>query len=205
MLRRRAGDDPQISEAELRHLVAEVDDQHHAGMATMADDLAELLHGEPRLTLGASRRRFLKGVGLGGLTLTIGQAVMPVSSLLSPAYGAAVAKLTDEQIAAFAESLELAAVAAYQAAASKLTTAAVAQAATTFAGHHGQHATAFAAIAKGSATGKANPKLLQTVGGQIKDAPDEKAVLHIAYDLENSAASTYLFALGALTGTERCS
>jgi hypothetical protein len=200
MLRPRAGDDPQISATDLRRLVAEVDDRHHAGMATMADDLGELIHGEPARSMGASRRRFLQGVGLGGLALTIGQAVVPVSSLLTPAYGAAGVKLTDEQIAAFAESLELAAVAAYQAAASKLTTAAVAQAAVTFAGHHTQHATAFAAIAKGGATGKPNPKLLETVSGQLRDAPDEKTVVQIAYDLENSAASTYLYALGVLSG-----
>ena len=192
--------DPQISETELRHLVAEVDEQHHAGMATLADDLGELLHGEPRHAMATSRRRFLTGVGLGGLTLTIGQAMVPVSSLLRPAYGAEAAKLTDGQIAAFAESLELASVAAYKAAASKLTTPAVAQAASTFAGHHGQHATAFAAVAKGDATGKPNPKLLETVSGQLRDAADEKAVVRIAYDLENGAASTYLFALGALSG-----
>jgi hypothetical protein len=200
MLRRRAGADPHISESELRHRVAEVDEQHHAGMASMAGDLAELIHGEPRHPLGASRRRFLRGVGLGSLTLTIGQAVVPVSSLLSAAHGAAPAKLTDEQIAAFAESLELTAVAAYQAAQPKLTTPAVSQAASTFAGHHGQHATAFAAIAKGTAAGKPNPKLLDTVSGQLHDAPNEKAVVRIAYDLENGAASTYLFALGALNG-----
>ena len=181
--------------------MAEVDDQHHAGMATLEDDLAELIHGEGRHTMAASRRRFLKGVGLGGLALTIGQVVVPVSSLLSPAYGQTAAKkLTDEQIAAFAESLELAAVAAYQQAAAKITTSAVASAAGTFASHHSQHATAFAALTKGQATGKPNPKLLQTVSGQLHDAPDEKTTLHIAFDLENAAASTYLYALGLLTG-----
>jgi len=203
MLRPKAGDDPQISEAELGQLVAEVDDQHHSGMATLEDDLAELVHGEGRHSMGASRRRFLKGVGLGGLVLTIGQAVVPVSSLLSPAFGQAAAapKLTDEQIAAFAESLELAAVAAYQQAAAKITTPAVASAANTFAGHHGQHATAFASLAKGTATGKPNPNLLQTIAGELHDAPDEKVTLKIAYDMENAAASTYLYALGILTGT----
>jgi rubrerythrin len=124
-----------------------------------------------------------------------------VSSLLSPAYGQAVTvpKLTDEQIAAFAESLELAAVAAYQAAAAKITTPAVASAAGTFAGHHSQHATAFASLAKGAATGKPNPKLLQTIAGELHDAPDEKTTVKIAFDLENAAASTYLYALGVLS------
>jgi hypothetical protein len=80
MLRRQAGEDPLISENDLRHLVAEVDDQHHTGMATLADDLGEI-H-----SMAATRRRFIKGVGLGGLVLTIGQAALPVSSLLSSAY-----------------------------------------------------------------------------------------------------------------------
>ena len=200
MLRRPAGEDPLISEVDLRHLVAEVDDQHRTGMTTLDDDLAELIHGEGRHAMAASRRRFLKGVGLGGLVLTIGQAAVPVSSLLAPASAqTATTNPPNEVTAAFAESLELAAVAAYQQAAAKLTTPAVVSAASTFAGHHAQHATAFAALSKGKATGKPNPKLLQTISGEIHDAADEKATIQIAYDMENAAASTYLYALGVLT------
>lgn len=200
MLRRPAGEDPLISATDLRHLVAEVDDQHHSGMATLDGDLGELILGEGRHSMAASRRRFLKGVGLGGLVLTIGQAALPVSSLLSPAYGqTATTNPPNEVTAAFAASLELASVAAYQQAAAKLTTPAVVSAAQTFAGHHAQHAQAFGALAKDKATGKPNPKLLQTLAGQLRDAPDEKATVQIAYDIENAAASTYLYALGILT------
>ena len=202
MLRRQAGEDPLISETDLRHLVAEVDDQHHSGMATLADDLGEVIHGEGRHSMAATRRRFLKGVGLGGLVLTIGQAAVPVSSLLSPAYGqTATTNPPNEVTAAFAESLELAAVAAYQQAAGRLTTPAVISAAQTFAGHHAQHAQAFGALAKDKATGKPNPKLLDTLAGQLRDATDEKSTVQIAYDMENGAASTYLYALGVLTST----
>jgi rubrerythrin len=200
MLRRQAGEDPLISEVELRDLVAEVDDQHHTGMATLDADLAEILHGEGGSSLAASRRRFLKGVGLGGLALTIGQAVVPVSSLLASASAqTATTNPPNEVTAAFAESLELAAVAAYQQAAAKLTTPAVVSAASTFAGHHAQHATAFAALSKGKATGKPNPRLLQTLSAEIHDAASENATIQIAYDMENAAASTYLYALGVLT------
>jgi len=194
MLRRQAGEDPLISENDLRHLVAEVDDQHHTGMATLADDLGEI-H-----SMAATRRRFIKGVGLGGLVLTIGQAALPVSSLLSSAYAQTpTTNPPNEVTAAFAESLELAAVAAYQQAAAKLTTPAVASAAQTFAGHHAQHATAFGSLAKDKATGKPNPKLLATISGQLRDATDEKSTVQIAYDMENAAASTYLYSLGILT------
>jgi len=189
----------EISETALRRLVGDVDDQHRAGLATLPADLAELHHGEGRRTMAASRRQFLQGVGLGGLALTIGPAVLPLQGLLSPAAAATAPKLTDEQIAAFAESLELAAVAAYQQAAAKLTTPAVVSAASTFAGHHAQHATAFAALSKGKATGKPNPRLLQTLSAEIHDAASENATIQIAYDMENAAASTYLYALGVLT------
>lgn len=84
----------------------------------------------------------------------------------------------------------------------KVTTKAVLDAATTFAGHHQEHAAAFGAAAGGSATNKPNPKLLQSVGGEIGSAADEMAIVKIAYDVENAAAATYLFALGALTTPE---
>jgi hypothetical protein len=111
------------------------------------------------------------------------------------------AQTGDAGVAAFAESVELAAVAAYMAAAQsgKVTTPAVLQAATTFAGHHQEHGAAFGAAAGSASTKKANQKLVDMIAPQIQAAADEKAVLEIAYGLENAAAATYLFALGALT------
>jgi hypothetical protein len=81
----------------------------------------------------------------------------------------------------------------------KVTTPAVLQAATTFAGHHQEHGAAFGAAAGSASTKKANQKLVDMIAPQIQAAADEKAVLEIAYGLENAAAATYLFALGALT------
>ena len=59
-------------------------------------------------------------------------------------------------------------------------------------------AAAFGGAADDKASGKPNAKLLATVGDQLKGASDQEGILKIAYDLEEAAAATYLFALGAL-------
>lgn len=188
----------EISDGRLRALVREVDEVHRAGMTTLAGDIAELHAGEGRRVLGPSRRRVLRGLGLGGLGITIGSVVLPWHGLLDPARADQAAD--DKALAKFAESLELAAVAGYQAAAAsgKITTPAVLAAAQTFASHHHDHAGAFGVFAGDASTAKANPAVLAAVSGQIKAAPDQNGVLGVAFDLENAAAATYLFALGAL-------
>lgn len=186
----------EISEHALRAMVREVDDQHHDGLHSMQSDVREL-HAEMRHLRGDSRRGFLTKAGVGAAAITIGSTVLPFSKLISPV---AAQELTDGDIAAFAESVELAAVEAYKAAAGsgKVKTKAVGEAAGLFATHHQAHAEAFGGASGGMAKGKPNAKLLEVVGGQLQSAADEKAVIQIAYDLENGAAATYLFALGAL-------
>jgi rubrerythrin len=186
----------EISEREIRQLTTDVDEQHRDGMVTMADDLREL-HAETRaLRATASRRDLFRKAGVGAGVLTIGSVVMPFSKLLP----VAAQELTDGDIAAFAESVELAAVEAYKAAAGSGKLAApIVEAGTMFAGHHQEHAQAFGGAAGDKATGKPNATLLQAVGDQLEGAQDQTAILQIAYDLENGAAATYLFALGALT------
>jgi hypothetical protein len=181
----------EISERQLRRLTVDVDDQHREGMATMASDIAEL-HAETRsYRRNVSAKRAIGSLG----ALAIGTSVLSLRSLLP----AGAQELTDGDIAVFAESVELAAVEAYKAAAgSGKLQPAVVEVGTTFAGHHAEHAKAFAGASGGKATGKPNPKLLEAVGGQLKAAADQAAILTIAYDLENAAAATYLFALGAL-------
>ncbi|MDP9075772.1 MAG: ferritin-like domain-containing protein, partial [Actinomycetota bacterium] len=143
-------------------------------------------------------------VGMGGLAVAIGGVVVPVAGMVS---SASAQTLDDTAIAKFAESIELAAVAAYMAAGAsgKVKTPAVLAAVNVFAGHHQAHAKAFGAFAGDAATAKPNPTLLQTVGDQIKAAPDEEAVLGIAFQVENGAASTYLFAISAFTSQETLS
>ena len=188
----------EISERQLRRMVREVDDVHREGMETFTEDNRELIFGDLREgRAGTSRRRFLAGAAGGGALLTIGSAGTPIGRLLSPA--AAQDAPSVEDLAVFAASVEYAAVAAYGAAAEsgKVTTPAVGDAATLFADHHQQHGDAFAGIVQRDDI-EANPGLLEAVGGQIADAPDEAAVLEIAYGVENAAAATYLFALGVL-------
>ncbi len=184
----------EISERQLRNLVADIDDQHQAAMATFHEGNRELIFGEMRRSTGPSRRDFLAGAGAATALLTIGSAVVPIRRLISPAYAQ-----TDVDIARFAASVEFAAVEAYKAAAAsgKVKTKAVGDAATAFAGHHQQHGEAFKALAQTEVA--ANKTLLTTVGGQLTEAEDEDAVIELAYGLENAAAATYFFALGVLT------
>lgn len=189
----------EISEQSLRALTRSVDDTHRSGMASMRSDIADL-HNEmgPGRT-PHSRRQFMARIAATSAVIVVGSQIIPVKRLLPASFGAD----GDAGIAAFAQSVELAAVAAYTAAGAsgKVKTPAVVTAATTFAGHHKEHAAAFGAAAGSAAVTQPNPKLLAAVGGQLTGAADEKAILKIAYDLENAAASTYLFALGALTST----
>ena len=187
----------EISERELRILVKGIDDQHRAAMATFRQDNEELIFGDLRHETGPSRRKFLAGIGLGGAALTIGSAILPMHKLVSPSF--AQSAPSDGDIATFAASVEYAAVEAYKAAAAsgKVKTKAVLDAATAFAAQHQQHGDAF----KAAGTNKgvtANQALLQAISPQLTKATDEKAVVEIAYGLENSAAATYLFALGVL-------
>src|SRR6185312_15378189 len=105
----------EISEQELRRLVRDVDDQHRAGMETLHDELAAMHASgsapaakDPDPAGGTSRRRFLGRAALGGVTLAIGTAVVPLVDLLDAAPAAAAdAVPTDPQLVAFAEGVEL--------------------------------------------------------------------------------------------------
>lgn len=186
----------EISERQLRQMAAEVDDLQNEGMATMASDIGEL-HAETRL-FRSDRRNFLKHAGVGGAALTIGSSVLPISRLM-PAFAQG---LTDGDIAAYAESVELTAVAAYTAAANsgKLQPA-VKDVGVIFAKHHQAHADAFGGAAGGKATKKPNAKLLEALGPELTKAiaGGQVKILEFALIVENAAVATYMFALGALT------
>jgi len=190
----------QITARELRSLVEQVDDQHRDGMRSVRSDLEELHLGETAQRLGSTRRQLLQRAVAGGAVLTLGGGFVPVGRLL-PAAGAQ--ELTDIDIASFAASVELAAVDAYQAAidSGKVTDAAVGAAATTFQSHHREHAAAFngLATANGADEVGSNQAVLAAFGPMLASAVDQDALLEIAFQLEEGAASTYLFALGALT------
>lgn len=193
----------QASTRELRQMASDVDDMHHVAMRTFREEVADLHHD----AVNRSRRRFLVHAGqagIGGALLTAGGGLLPLSRL--SAIAAAQAKLTDTQIAGYAQSLELAAVAAYQAPAPALKGDVLAVA-SLFLSHHQDHADAFGAVAGDDARPEANPKVVAAVQPTLDkvsaavaagtDATDD--VLRFAMGVENQAAFTYAAALTLLT------
>jgi rubrerythrin len=187
----------EISERSLAQMTKEIEDLHREGMETMPADIAELHSGEGRRLMADSRSNFVKGISTGGTALIIGAALIPLSSLWTSAYAA---PSMDVSIAKFAESVELAAVAAYTVAAGtgKVTGAGLTTA-KSFAAQHADHAKAFGGFAGDTKTAVANPKLVAALGPEIKKAKTETDIVKIAYAVENAAAETYLYAIGALT------
>ena len=107
------------------------------------------------------------------------------------------AGLDDQTIAGYAQSVELAAVAAYTAAAPVLSagTLPVAQ---LFMKHHQQHADAFGAVAGAKAVTAANKTLIALVTPALQAIKDENGALEFAFALEGQAAYTYAAALTLL-------
>jgi hypothetical protein len=107
------------------------------------------------------------------------------------------AGLDDQTIAGYAQSVELAAVAAYTAAAPVLSagTLPVAQ---LFMQHHQQHADAFGAVAGSKAVTAPNKSLIAAVTPALQAIKDEMGALEFAFVLEGQAAYTYAAALTLL-------
>lgn len=191
----------QISAKELRHLANDVDDMHHEAMRSFKEEAAELHLSATR----GSRRSFMKKSGLaavGGTLLSTGGGLATVTRLGGLA--AAQDSLTDTAIAGFAQSIELAAVAAYMAAAPKLSGDVLAVA-TMFLGHHRDHADAFGAVAGDDARPEANAKLVALVTPTLEavaaaEPSDDLTaqILGFAKGVENQAAYTYAAALTLL-------
>ncbi len=105
--------------------------------------------------------------------------------------------LDDQSIAGYAQSIELAAVDAYTAAAPVLSagTLPVAQ---LFMQHHQQHADAFGAVAGSKAVTAPNATLITAVTPTLQAITDEMGALEFAFTLEGQAAYTYAAALTLL-------
>lgn len=184
-----------LSHREFVARARDVDDLHHDSMRTFKDEAEHLHYGIPELR--DSRRGLFKKAGLGAAVLTFGSQLIPVRSLMPVAF--AQEELSDVDIGVFAESVELAAVAAYQAAVDTgLLSEAAVEVGTMFAGHHQEHAAAFAGLVGDAATGQANQAVLDVYGPRIAEAADEAALLSIALELEEGAAATYHFGLGLI-------
>lgn len=192
----------QISARELRHMASDVDDMHHEAMRDFKETASELHLAAAR----DGRRTFLRKAGIAGAGGTLLAATGGLTRF-SPLAGLAGAQgLSDTVIAGYAQSVELAAVAAYSAAAPALSgdVLAVAQ---LFLGHHQDHADAFGAVAGDDARPEPNPKLvaavtptLEAVSAAVAAGQDATAdVLGFAKTVENQAAFTYAAALTLLT------
>jgi hypothetical protein len=109
----------------------------------------------------------------------------------------------DAGINAFAQSIELALAQAYAELESsgKVAAPRALEAMRTFAAHHQEHAAALGAAAGDRATSTPNRRLTNMVRTRLRSAREERAALEVALELENEAASTYLFALGVLEAT----
>lgn len=177
----------------LRRLAAEADDEHRESMRTIADDLAPL------------RRRTLAGaaVGLGALFLGATQAAAATTTTSSPPRQPDEA---DTSILVFAQSLELAAVAAYDIALASGRLEAVPTAvAGLFRSHHLEHAQAMAGAAGKAAKNTANKAILKKFGPILDAAKTQAAMLTAAFQIETAAAATYGQALGLLKATDSAS
>lgn len=196
----------------LRRLVADIDEQHRESMRSIETDLAELHFGEHDAVRAASRRSFLQRAATGG-AIAFGATLLPLEELTSAAFAetggsggaqttsaaAGDAKVTggDLTVVVFAQTVELAAAAAYDAAVSsgKLDDQAKSFA-TLFAGHHRDHANALAGLAGKEALNVPNPRILAEFGPQITGAANGTAQLKVLQSIEEGAVSTYLYALG---------
>lgn len=142
------------------------------------------------------RRTFLRRAASGVAVVAIGPALVPVSRFL-PAAGAQASG--DASLAAFAESIELVAAAAYEAGADFLSDD-LAPVLRTFAAHHAEHAEAWADLAGERATGEPNPALLEALTPTIEGFGSQNEVLRFARDLENQLSVTCGHLLTVLEG-----
>lgn len=109
----------------------------------------------------------------------------------------------DIDVLTFAQSLELAAVAAYgEIVDSGQLDDETTKVARLFQRHHQEHADAFAGMAGSAAPNEANAAYLDELSGSVEDAADQEALLRVALDIENRAAAFYIGALEDLVALE---
>jgi hypothetical protein len=107
----------------------------------------------------------------------------------------------DASLAAFVQSIALAAADAYDKTVPLLSDP-VKPIATTFAAHHREHAAALAKLAGTAAATVPNQTLVAVLAGRLQTVVDERGALTFAFDLENQVSATYQFALTTLTSVD---
>ena len=192
----------------LRQLTEFADHQHNEAMASLRDELGEAHLSEADPTHVATRRNFVRNLGLGGAAIAFGTMLVPVAGLLdqaaaqipTPTDKGADMPAGDTNLLVFAQGLELTLQAVYQAitATGKLQGQPL-QTARIFALHHRQHASLLASLTpKAQVPTQPNAKILALFSGPIASAPDANALMQVAFNIETGAASTYQLAMGAL-------
>ena len=199
----------------LRRLTAEADHAHRQGMDRLPADLEAAHFGTDDSNLVTSRRQFLTRAGT--TAIVAGAVAVPLSAVAQSAWaqsdmmttttaaagpGCASSPVSmtasDEQIVVFAESVERAAVAAYQVAgANPVLSPAARESARIFGDHHDQHGEALRCLVAGTAQDP-NAALVAAFGPQLEAARNEAEIIELLRQLEAAAAATYLSALGTL-------
>ena len=193
----------------LRQLTEHADHTHHEAMAAFRDEAGDAHLSEADPAQVATRRNFVRNLGLGGAVIAFGTVMVPVASLLdqaaaqipAPSTKGADVPAADLALLIFAQSLELTIVGAYQAigANGKLQGQQL-QTARTFALHHTQHAALLGSlIPKDKVVSTPNAKVLALFTPQIDSAADANALMQVAFNMETGAASTYQLAMGSAT------
>lgn len=188
----------------IRRLVDEVDEQHREGMRTIHDDMHTLHLAEADAALMASRRGFVRNLGVGAVAFGA-VTVSGIALAQGAAAQAAEAKApelaeADLTLVKFAQGLELAAAAAYGVAVdTKLLDSSAAETARMFGRHHTDHAGALGGlIPKDQQVTSPNAAVVAAVVPQLDAATDQNGVLSVMYGVEEGAAATYLRALGVV-------
>ncbi len=188
----------------IRRMVDEVDEQHREGMRTIQEDLAALHLEQTDQALVDSRRSFVRNLGVGAVAFG---AVAVSGVALAQTVAAQAADTTppdlspdDLALVTFAETIELAAAAAYQVAVDDgMLDTRAAETARTFGRHHAQHAEALRGLIPDELWRfSPNQAVVDAVVPQLNDATDQNAVLAVLYGVEEGAAATYLKALGVV-------
>ena len=219
---RREPDPIQISEAELGAMTVAMDEMHHASLPALRDAVDEWkqLHHDVRATAGdiastrANRRQFLigSGIALGGLALAAcgnGSRPSRATTNTAPSTVQNEGLTGDLAIAARAAGLENLAVSTYLDAAAIATTGFIGKVpptvvtfAKTASEHHQAHADAWNAILAGAGKRKITgidrtlkTEVIDPAYAKVRNVGD---FAHLALDLENVAAATYLSDIGVL-------
>jgi rubrerythrin len=144
-----------------------------------------------------SRRRFVRRAVLGGVVAAVGSGA---PGFVRPA---AAQAQSDRDLVLLGESVELGLVACYDAmAATGKLEPAIADVGARFADHHREHAALFQAILGDESRRTPNRGMLDTFVAQIEAESEQPPLIELAYALEEAAASTCLFAVGALEDAE---